>query len=68
MEAYTDVYKAANLIESILYLENQALGLPQLTRKTGLTRKIVLAAIEIIRKEYFGKRFWEYKNQEQPLL
>lgn len=52
MEVYTEEYKAANLIESILYLENQALGLPQLTRKTGLTRKIVLAAIEIIRKEY----------------
>ncbi|MQY76478.1 MAG: SMC-Scp complex subunit ScpB [Spirochaeta sp.] len=52
MEAFTEAYKAANLIESILYLENQALGLPQLIRKTGLTHKIVSAAIEIIRKEY----------------
>lgn len=47
-----DVQKAAILIESILYLENEALGLPELTRKTGLTRKIVVAAIEIIRKEF----------------
>ena len=52
MNVDMDVHKAANLIESILYLENQALGLPELTRKTGLNRKIVLAAIEIIRKEY----------------